>query len=89
MPEERNIDEEILEGLRQIKRGEIGRVTYYPSIDEIRRRSGLSHARFAELLGVSEATVEDWEQGRELPTGAAWTLLLVAGKRPEVLGELA
>ncbi len=88
MTEERNIGEEILEGIRQIKRGELGRVTYHPPIHEIRERAGLSEARFAELLGVSERTVKDWEQGRRVPTGAAWTLLRVAGRRPEVLQEL-
>ncbi|MEJ2534734.1 MAG: helix-turn-helix domain-containing protein [Gammaproteobacteria bacterium] len=89
MPEERNIGEEILDGLRQIKRGEYGRVTSYPPIDEIRKRAGLSQARFAELLGISEATLLDWEQGRCLPSGAAWTLLRIAERRPEVLRELA
>lgn len=89
MTEERNIGEEILEGLRQIKREKYGRITHYPPIDEVRQRTGLSRTRFAELLGVSESTLEDWEQGRDLPSDAAWTLLRVAERRPEALRELA
>lgn len=89
MPEERNIGEEILEGLRQIKRGEVGRVTHYPPIEAIRKSTGLSQARFAELLGVSVRTLQDWEQGRRKPSGAARTLLLIAMRRPDVLVEIA
>jgi len=89
MPEQRNIGEEILEGIRQIKRGEHGRVTHYPPIEEIRKRTGLSQARFANLLGVSMRTLQDWEKGRRLPSGAARTLLRIAEKRPDVLREIA
>ena len=44
---------------------------------------------FAALLGVSPRTLQDWEQGRREPTGAAKTLLRVAERHPEVLRELA
>ena len=50
----RNIGQEILEGIRQLKRGEHGRVMKVPSVTGIRERTGLSQPRFAELLGVSE-----------------------------------
>jgi transcriptional regulator with XRE-family HTH domain len=43
----------------------------------------------AALLGVSPRTLQDWEQGRREPTGAAKTLLRVAERHPEVLRELA
>jgi hypothetical protein len=49
---QRNIGEEILEGIRQLKRGEHGRVKV-PSVTSIREKAGLSQPRFAELLGVS------------------------------------
>jgi DNA-binding transcriptional regulator YiaG len=49
----RNVGAEILEGLRQLKRGEHGRVTTVPSVAAIRERTGLSQPRFAELLGDS------------------------------------
>jgi putative transcriptional regulator len=50
---------------------------------------GLSQARFAQLLGVSPRTLQDWEQGRRAPSGAARTLLLVASKDPKVLMSVA
>jgi putative transcriptional regulator len=80
---------EILEGLRQLKRGEHGRVTTVPSVSTIREGTGLSQPRFAELLGVSVRTLQEWEQGRRAPSGAARTLLLIAAKNPRVLVEVA
>lgn len=85
----RNIGKEILEGLRELKRGEIGRVITVPPIAAIRERTGLSQAKFAALLGVSVRTLQDWEQGRRGPSGAARTLLMVAAKNPHVLLEVA
>jgi len=59
------------------------------SIVEARLMSGLSQASFAALLGVSVRTLQDWEQGRREPSGAAKTLIRVARLHPEVLQELA
>src|SRR5262245_36715916 len=85
----RDIGEEILEGIRQIKRGEHGRVTVLPPVAEIREKTGLSQATFAQLLGVSVRTLQEWEQGRRAPSGAARTLLLIAAKNPRALLEVA
>lgn len=85
----RNIGLEILEGIREIKRGRHGRVVTIPSVSNIRERTGLSQARFARLLGVSVRTLQEWEQGRRAPSGAARTLLMVAAKNPEALLEVA
>ncbi len=85
----RDIGAEILEGLREIKRGEHGRVINVPDIAKTRGKTGLSQARFAELLGVSVRTLQDWEQGRRLPSGAARTLLAIAAKNPQALLEVA
>ncbi len=85
----RNIGLEILQGLREIKRGEHGRVIHTPDIAGIREKTGLSQARFAQLLGVSVRTLQDWEQGRRSPSGAAKTLLLVAAKNPRALLDVA
>ncbi len=54
-----------------------------------RAATGLSQAAFAKLLGVSVRTLQEWEQGRKFPSGAAATLLKVASRHPEVLQELA
>jgi DNA-binding transcriptional regulator YiaG len=54
-----------------------------------RATTGLSQAAFARLLGVSVRTLQEWEQGRKTPSGAAATLLKVAARHPHVLKELA
>ena len=85
----RNIGDEILQGLRELKRGEYGRVINVPDVATVRAKTGLSQARFAQLLGVSVRTLQDWEQGRRAPSGAARTLLQVAARNPQALLEVA
>ncbi|MBN8478371.1 MAG: helix-turn-helix domain-containing protein [Burkholderiales bacterium] len=85
----RDVGIEILEGLRELKRGEVGRVVNVPAVATIRERTGLSQAKFASLLGVSVRTLQEWEQGRRAPSGAARTLLMVAARNPHVLLEVA
>ena len=86
-PAKRNIGQEILDGIRKLKRGEHGRVTNVPSVASIREKTGLSQPRFAELLGVSVRTLQEWEQGRRAPSGAARTLLMIAAKNPQGLAR--
>lgn len=85
----RNTGKEILDGLREIKRGEHGRVINIPDVSQIREKTGLSQIRFAKLLGVSVRTLQDWEQGRRAPSGAARTLLLIADQDPQALLRVA
>ena len=89
MIEERDIGAEILSGIRELKRGKTGRVVKVPAVAEVRHKTGLSQSRFATLLGVSVRTLQDWEQGRRSPSGAARTLLLIAHKNPMALLEVA
>ena len=70
---DRDIGREILEGLRELKREEHGRIVNLPDVATVREKVGLSQARFAGLLGVSVRTLQDWEQGRRHPSGAAHT----------------
>jgi putative transcriptional regulator len=86
---QRDIGREILDGLRELKRGEHGRIVNVPDVASVRKKTGLSQSRFAELLGVSVRTLQDWEQGRRAPSGAARTLLTIADKDPKVLLDVA
>jgi putative transcriptional regulator len=83
--------QKLLESVRQMKAGQAARVTQVEvsPVVEVRNRIGLSQAKFAALLGVSVRTLQEWEQGRRQPSGAAKTLLRVARQYPEVLRELA
>ncbi len=85
----RDIGAEILEGIRELKRGRAGRVTTIPSIARTREAMSLSQAQFASLLGVSVRTLQEWEQGRRVPSGAARTLILIASRSPKALLDVA
>lgn len=54
-----------------------------------RARSGLSQSDFANALGISRRTLENWEQGRAEPTGAARRLLKLAAQYPDTVERLA
>jgi putative transcriptional regulator len=84
------LGEQLLQAVREMKAGLRGRVhtPAVSSILEARLASGLSQASFAALMGVSPRTLQDWEQGRREPSGAAKTLIKVARKHPEILREL-
>ncbi len=84
--------QELLESVKQggeIIRGErkAGREFDFenPDVRAIRTKYGLSQNKFAQLLGISPATLRNWEQGRRKPEGPARILLLVASKHPEVI----
>ena len=81
---------DLLHSVQQMKTGKPARLTHVeiPQAAEARSRIGLSQPAFACLLGVSPRTLQDWEQGRREPTGAARMLLRVAVSNPEVLLKL-
>ena len=82
----RDIGQEILDGVRAIKKGEGKRYEIEePDVKSVRENAGLSQSAFAALLGVSVRTLQDWEQGRRKPTGPARALLRIAKKHPEAL----
>jgi putative transcriptional regulator len=93
---DRNIGLEILEGIREIKAFNEGKVNLItrelsePSHPkEIRARLNLSQSAFAGLMGVSVRTVQDWEQDRREPSGPAKSLLRIAEQHPDVFLEIA
>ncbi len=63
-------------------------ITFKPvEVKLIRKRLRVSQAQFAHLIGVSSATLRNWEQGRTYPEGAARALLKVAARRPDAVLE--
>lgn len=78
---------DLLESVRQMKASEAARITNVKisPATEARNRVGLSQSEFARLLGVSVRTLQDWEQGRREPSGAAKTLLRIAAQNPEAV----
>lgn len=83
----RNIGEELLQAVREIKAGKTGRIfrVEVSEATEARLKLGMSQSAFAEMLGVSARTLQDWEQGRRQPSGAAKALLKVATASPKVV----
>jgi putative transcriptional regulator len=84
--------ENLVASLREagrIRRGAArpARVTEFAPVDvkAIRRRLGQSQAEFAFMIGVSVATLQNWEQGRRRPEGPARALLKVAAANPEAV----
>ena len=87
----RDVWQETLDGVREIKAGGGKRFVVEPRSPIVRARlkAGLTQAQFAALLGVSRRTLEQWEQGRREPSKAAKTLIKVAELHPEVLRKIA
>ena len=92
----RDIGQEILEGVRDIKAHKAGEkqlrthTLKAPAAPQlIRAKLKLSQAAFAGLMGVSLRTVQDWEQGRRKPSGPAEALLRIAEQKPETFLELS
>ncbi len=90
----RNLGKEIIEGLEEIKAWREGRKSLRVTTVElpraagvaaIRKELGLSQEEFARMMGVSVATLRNWEQGRREPHGPARSLLLVASIEPGVV----
>ncbi len=61
-------------------------MTFNPlAVKAIRKKLHVSQTQFATLIGVSAATLRNWEQGRTYPDGAARVLLRVADRRPRAI----
>ncbi len=82
---------DLLESVRQMKSGKAARVctVEVSAATEARNRVNMSQSEFAKLLGVSVRTLQDWEQGRRQPSGAAKTLLRIAAQNPEAVKAAA
>ena len=114
----RDIGSELLESVRQMKAGHVGRSTTFEPLPDgsvrrtvtgpdgvvqqmevltgpkwqlmaARSQAGMSQSEFARATGVSVRTLQEWEQGRKVPSGAAQSLLKLVSRHPELLAELA
>ena len=84
--------EELVSSVRQagrIRRGDARasrRFTYRAAdVAAIRERLSKSQSEFAQMIGVSIATLQNWEQGRRVPNGPALALLRVVAANPRLV----
>ena len=79
----------LLQSVREMKAGKFARVTHV-AVNEVvqaRQSTGMSQSEFATALSISKRTLQEWEQGRRSPSGAAQALIRIASKHPEVVRE--
>jgi putative transcriptional regulator len=86
--------QDLMSSVRQagrIRRGTLkaGRTTVFKPEDvkTIRASLSASQSEFALMIGVSVATLQNWEQGRRMPDGPALALLRVAARNPKAVAE--
>jgi putative transcriptional regulator len=86
--------DKLTESIRQagkVKRGTMkaSRITIIEPEDirSIRHRLRKSQSEFALMIGVSVATLQNWEQGRRRPEGPAQALLKIAAKNPTAVAD--
>ena len=79
----------LLQSVREMKAKNFARVTKVEvnEVVEARQSTGLSQAEFASALSISKRTLQEWEQGRRSPSGAAQALIRIARRHPEVVRE--
>lgn len=79
----------LLQSVREMKVRNFARSTQVRvnEVVEARQNTGLSQAQFASALSISKRTLQEWEQGRRAPSGAAQALIRIARKHPEVVKE--
>jgi putative transcriptional regulator len=87
--------DQLVRGVRETKRHMAGksvagvRVTRLsePDVRAIREAAKISQAQFAKLIGVNLRTLQNWEQQRTRPTGAARALLKIVASDPKAALE--
>lgn len=79
----------LLQSVKEMKAGKAARITEVEpnEVAKARSKTGLSQRQFAEVLHISPRTLQEWEQGRRKPSGAAKALIKIAFRHPEVIKE--
>ena len=83
----KNIKKEILKSIKATKVGENPKTNSIENphdIVKIRKSLQLSQQGFSTLLGISQRTLQHWEQGRRNPTTSTRILLRIAQQHPEI-----
>src|SRR5262245_48385964 len=95
----RNIFDELMQGVAEMKRHREGKVTLrthrvevtsLPKVDskfirQTRAKLRCSRAVFARKLRINQRTLEKWEQGRAKPNPQAAALMLLVRNYPDTL----
>jgi putative transcriptional regulator len=79
-PSGEELGRKLLESVREMKARNLARVTEVQlhEVVEARQSTGMSQAEFASALSISKRTLQEWEQGRRSPSGAAQALIRIA-----------
>lgn len=88
-PGNKELGQKLLKSVKEMKAGKAARVTQIAAneVAEARLRTGLSQTQFAKALQISPRSLQEWEQGRRGPSGAARALIQIAFKHPEIIRE--
>lgn len=87
------IGESIIRGMEEAaafaegKKAE-GAVVHIPeeiNVRRIRKKLNMTQKTFSNYFGVPVKTIQDWEQGRRVPTGASKNFLLVIDQEPDAV----
>lgn len=79
----------LLQSVKEMKAGKAARSIQIAAneVAAARLKTGLSQNLFAKALHISPRTLQEWEQGRREPSGAAKALIQIAFRHPEVIRE--
>jgi len=79
----------LLQSVREMKARDFARATEVSPNEEVlaRQGTGMSQAEFAAALSISKRPLQEWEQSRRSPSGAAQALIRIASKHPDVVLE--
>ena len=82
-----DLGKKLLQSVNEMNAGNAARTTHVSpnEVAAARLKTGLSQQQFAEALRISPRTLQEWEQGRRHPSGAAQALIQIAFRHPEVI----
>jgi putative transcriptional regulator len=83
------LGEKLLKSVQEMKAGKAKRVIQVASneVAAARLKTGLTQSEFAQALHISARTLQEWEQGRRKPSGAARALIQIAFRHPKIIAE--